>query len=116
MAEVNSMSNQWLVVYVDDYPAGYAKITSKGKKPVILDNKRAIRIADFGILKKYAEPIVWNALLEKCLNVCKSYDGTWINEYVQNPLLDFFESKGFVRQPEACQLDELPLASVYLIA
>lgn len=33
IAETNNMSNQWLVVYVDDQPAGYARITSKGKRP-----------------------------------------------------------------------------------
>jgi len=29
LVEGNSMSNQWLVVYADDEPAGYARITSK---------------------------------------------------------------------------------------
>src|SRR5690606_816436 len=45
--ELNSLSNQWLVVYVDDNPAGFARVTSKGKKPDILTGRRAIRIADF---------------------------------------------------------------------
>lgn len=115
VSELNSMSNQWLVVYVDDNPAGYARITSKGKKPVSLDNKRSVRIADFGVLKKYPEQAI-SSLLEKCLTVCKSYEGVWINEYLQNPLIEFFESKGFSKQPETFQLDELPLESVCLTA
>jgi ribosomal protein S18 acetylase RimI-like enzyme len=114
--ELNSMSNQWLVTYVDDNPAGYARITSKGKRPSVLDGKRAIRIADFGISKKYQDPTISNTLLEKCLNVCKPYEGIWINEYAQNPVIKLFENKGFARQKEPCQLDELPLASVCLIA
>lgn len=115
VSELNSMSNQWLVVYVDDNPAGYARITSKGKKPESLDNKRSVRIADFGVLKKYPEQAI-SSLLEKCLTVCKSYEGVWINEYLQNPLIEFFENKGFSKQPETFQLDELPLESVCLTA
>ena len=116
MDEVNSMSNQWLIVYADDSPAGYARITSRGKKPQVFDGKRAIRIADFGILQKYPAPAIREALLEKCITVCKSYEGVWINEYVGNPLIGFFENKGFARRQETCELDELPLASVILIA
>ena len=116
VTELNSMSNQWLVTYVDDNPAGYARITLKGKKPLSLDRKRVIRIADFGVLKKYPEKEISDSLLEKCFTVCKPYEGVWINEYIQNPLIELFESKGFVRQPEAFQLDELPLESVCLIA
>ncbi|MBN9381033.1 MAG: N-acetyltransferase [Chitinophagaceae bacterium] len=113
--EINSMSNQWLVVYVDGNPAGYARITSKGKKPQVLDRKRAIRIADFGVLKKYSEPAIRDSLFAKCFSVCKSYEGAWINEYVGNPLIEFFECKGFVRQQEDYRFDELPLVSVCFI-
>lgn len=115
VAELNSMSNQWLVVYVNDQPAGYARITSKGKKPALLDNKRSVRIADFGVLKIYPEQVK-NSLLEKCLTVCKPYEGIWVNEYVHNPLIEFFEKNGFFKQQQPAQLDELALESVYLIA
>lgn len=115
VAELNSMSNQWLVVYVNDQPAGYARITSKGKKPASLDNKRSVRIADFGVLKIYPEQVK-NSLLEKCLTVCKPYEGIWLNEYVHNPLIEFFEKNGFFKQQQPAQLDELALESVYLIA
>ena len=116
IAEVNSMSNQWLVVYVDDQPAGYACLTSKGKRPKALEGKGAIRIMDFGVLKQYLTSAVTEVLLEKCLSVCKSYANAWIVEYVDNPLVEVFENKGFKRQQESSQLDELPLASVCLIA
>lgn len=115
VAEMNDLSNQWLVVYVDHHPAGYAKITSKGEKPPSLENKRVARIADLGILSKYTDVEVKNSLLEKCLQVSKHQDGVWINEYLSNPLIGFLEHKGFQRQPAGSQLDDLALPSVYLI-
>lgn len=115
VVDINSMSNQWLVVYADQQPAGYARITANGIKPKPLLGKRAMRIADFGVLQKYQEQNIRHSLLEKCLAVCSSYEGIWINEYPGNPVVGLFENKGFIRQPDACQLDELPLASVCLI-
>ncbi|WP_142688297.1 N-acetyltransferase [Chitinophaga polysaccharea] len=116
IAEINNISNQWLVVYVDDQPAGYACITSKGKRPESLEGKRAVRIADFGVLQKYPAPAVRDALLEKCLAVCKPYENVWLTEYAANPLLPLFENKGFTRQQSAGQPHELSLATVCLIA
>jgi len=115
MVEVNSMSNQWLVVYANDKPAGFARITSKGEKPKAIIQNRVIRIADFGILTAYTEPAICQSLFDKCLSVCKSYQATWINEYAENPFISFFESQGFIKQNEEYRLDELPLPSVCLI-
>jgi hypothetical protein len=115
VAEMNDLSNQWLVVYVGHDPAGYAKITPKGEKPQSLENKRALRIADLAILSKYPDPEVKSSLLEKCLSVCRHLDGVWINEYPANPSIGFFESKGFVKQPGICQLDKPALPSVCLV-
>jgi len=113
--ELNSLSNQWIIVYADDQPAGYARLTSKGKRPQVLDGKRAVRIADFGVLGKYAAPEIREALLEQCIHTGKGYAGIWINEYTASPLIGFFECKGFSRQPDINQLEELPLASVCLV-
>lgn len=114
VVELNSMSNQWLVVYVGNRPVGYAQITSKGRRPSSVDGKRAMRIANFGVLKKYCDAATLEVLLEKCLTVCKPYEVIWINEYTEQPLIELFENKGFTRQDEVCQMDELPLASVFL--
>jgi hypothetical protein len=54
--DLNSMSNQYLTVYVDNEPAGYARITSRGVRPEAFDSKTLARIADFGILAKYNDP------------------------------------------------------------
>lgn len=115
IAEMNSMSNQWLVVYVGDTPAGYAYITSNGRKPKNQEEVRMMRIADFGILEKYNDMAIRLSLLEKCLAISKSYDGLWIQEYKENPLIAFFESEGFVMQDETYDHEELPLSSVFLI-
>ena len=115
IVEVNSMSNQWLVVYVNDEPAGFARITSKGERPKSITQKRIIRIADFGITKEYSDPAVRQSLFDKCLSVCKSYEVIWINEYSENPLIDFFESAGFIKHQEGIELKELPLQYVCLI-
>jgi len=115
MMEVNSMSNQWLVVYTNDKPVGFARITSKGERPKTIAQKRVIRIADFGIIKEYADPAIRKSLFDKCLSVCKSYEAIWINEYLENPFISFFESEGFVKQDGATELDELQLQSVCLI-
>lgn len=115
IVEVNSMSNQWLVTYADNEPAGYARITSKGERPEIEGLDRIIRIADFGVLSKFSGAGIKEALIEKCLSVCKAYQAVWINEYAGNPLIPFFENHDFIKQNELHQSDELPLASVLLI-
>jgi hypothetical protein len=115
MVEVNSMSNQWLVVYVDDNPAGFARITSKGERPKTLAQKRVIRIADFGIIKEYDTPAVRQSLFDKCSSVCKSYQAIWITEYTENPFISIFESEGFIKQNETSELTELPLQSICLV-
>lgn len=115
MVEVNSMSNQWLVVYANDKPAGFARITSKGERPKTLTQNRVIRIADFGILKAYTDTDIRQSLFDKCLSVCKSYETIWINEYIENPFISFFESQGFIKQDGESKLDGLPLPSVCFI-
>ncbi|MGX5858373.1 hypothetical protein ACWKW6_32270 [Dyadobacter jiangsuensis] len=116
--ELNSMSNQWLVVYADNHPAGYARITTRGHKPQLLDGKPSVRIADFGILNVFTAPAVRDALLEKCLAVSRAHQGIqiWINEHLDSPWIELFESNGFTRIQDACELDGLPLQSVCLIA
>jgi hypothetical protein len=111
VSEINSMSNQWLVVYVDEQPMGYARITSKGRKPIAVEGKRAIRIADFGVCQHQAQQQILTSLIDKCLTVCSIYEATWINEPVESSLTELFEQKGFIRQPGIGRFDGLPLES-----
>lgn len=113
--EMNSLSNQWLVVYSAEEAVGYARITSKGKRPEVLLSKRAVRIADFGILKAFPQEALWQALIDKCKAVTKGYEAVWLNEYAESPVLDYFQQVGFTKQQELTELDELPLPAIYLI-
>ncbi len=115
VSEMNSMSNQWLVVYADHIAVGYAKVTSRGKVPELLNNKRAVRIADFSVRKDFMKPEIQESLFLKCLSVCRYVDAVWMNEYKENPILDFFEGKGFLRQPETFVFDEIAIPSTCLI-
>lgn len=114
LIETNSMSNQFLIVYADDEPAGYARVTSKGLRPAILDHKTAVQIADFGILTKYDEPSVRQSLFERCLSVSTMQQVVWINEYDTSPNLPFFESYGFSRNTDIKVPKDLPLSTIYL--
>jgi hypothetical protein len=113
--EISSMSNQFLVVYSDGEPAGYARVTSKGPRPRLFDGKTVARIADFGILKKFDTVQVKKDLFEKCLAACGTRQIIWIGEYDGNPDLEFFESYGFKKDTKLTDLHEFGLAPVYLI-
>lgn len=115
ITDLNDLSNQFLVVYADDKPAGYARITSKGKRPPALAHKRCVRIADFGILQEYTEEAIRLSLLEKCIAISRSYEEIWIHEYNESPLISFFENKGFIQQTEHAELEEVPLPATYLV-
>jgi hypothetical protein len=112
--ELNSMSNQYLTVYADDEPAGYARVTSKGARPELFDGKTLARIADFGVLAKYDDPLIRKSLFEKCLSISTMQQVIWISEYENNPYLSFFEGYGFKRNVDITAPQELPLPPVYL--
>ncbi|PYF71473.1 N-acetyltransferase [Pedobacter nutrimenti] len=113
--EVNSLSNQWLIVYQNTKAIGYARLTSKGKHPLITTGKRTIRIAGFGILKEYTNELTLKSLFDKCLMVSKAYEMVWMNEHPSNTFLPFFKENGFRHLDENAVLDELPHSSVYLL-
>jgi hypothetical protein len=112
--EVNSMSNQYLIVYADDEPAGYARVTSKGVRPELFDSKTLARIADFGVLAKYDDPLIGNSLLEKCLSISTMQQVIWISEFENNPYLELFENYGFKRNIDIIAPQEFTLPPVYL--
>lgn len=113
--EMNSMSNQFLVVYADDEPAGYARITTKGERPEIFHNKTVARIADFAVLNKFDDVRIKENLFEKCLAVSNMQQVVWMSEYSDNADLAFFESYGFRRNTEIEDTHKLDLNWVYLV-
>lgn len=92
--EMNSFGNQWLVVYVDEQAAGYAFVTTQGKRPGLLEDKKAVCIADFCILKEYLSGEAKQSLFDKCLAISKAYESLWLTEQVDSPLIPFFEAHG----------------------
>jgi hypothetical protein len=113
--EMNSFGNQWLVVYTDEKAIGYAFVTTQGKRPEILKDKKAICIADFSILKAYLSGAAKQSLMDKCLSIGKGYEALWLTEQVESPLLSFFENNGFVRGEEGNHLIELNIKMCYMI-
>lgn len=113
--ELNNISNQYLVVYVDDEIAGYARITNKGERPAIFNGRSVIRIADFAVLQKFDETEAKKSLFEKCLRLCSTQEVVWISEYEDNRYLDLFSDYRFVKNPEITGVDELGLALVYWV-
>jgi len=92
--EMNSFGNQWLVVYVDEKAAGYAFITTQGRRPGLLEGKKAVSIADFCILKEYLPGQAKQSLLDKCLAIAKGYESLWLTEQIDSPLISFFQAHG----------------------
>jgi hypothetical protein len=115
MVELNSMSNQYLMVYADDEPAGYVRVTTKGTRPEFFAKKTLARIADFGVLAKYTDPLISKSLFEKSLSISSMRQVVWISEFEDSPYLDFFESYGFKRNIEISVPKVLPIQPVYLV-
>lgn len=115
MVELNSLSNQYLIVYLEGQPVGYARVTSKGTRPPMFDGKTLARIADFNVLEEHSADAVIKSLFEKCLSLTARQQVVWINEYEFDPFLAVFEGYGFKRNNDIAFYKELPLASVSLI-
>jgi hypothetical protein len=115
MIELNSMSNQYLIVYADDKAAGYAKVSSKGIRPEIFEGKTLTKIADFGVSGKYNDALIRKSLFEKCLSISTMQQVIWISEFEGSPYLDFFESYGFKREVKITLAQELSLPAVYFV-
>jgi len=113
--EVNSMANQFLVVWANGEVAGYARVTTKGRRPEMLQGKSVIRIADFHVLERFNEVEVKKSLFEKCLCLCHAQQITWMSEFAGNADIAFFESYGFVTDTEMRDTNEWGIPVVYLI-
>ncbi|PSL28201.1 N-acetyltransferase [Chitinophaga ginsengisoli] len=113
--EVNSMANQFLVVWVNGEVAGYARVTSKGQRPEILQGKSVIRIADFRVLERFNEMEVKNNLFERSLSLCHAQQITWISEFADDVDIAFWESYGFVHNAAMTGINELGLPVVCLL-
>ena len=113
--EMNSFGNQWLVVYAGEKAIGYAFVTTQGKRPGMLEGKKAICIADFCILKAYLSSDAKQSLMDKCLSIGKGYEALWLTEQIDSPLLSFFEDHGFIMGEEGNDLIDLNIKMSYML-
>ncbi|ACU63536.1 GNAT family protein [Chitinophaga pinensis] len=113
--ELNNISNQVLVAFVDGEVAGYARITTKGERPEILQGKSVARIADFSVLERFHETAVRKLLFEKCLCICKTRQTVWISEHEGAADLTLFTDYGFIKNTTISGVNELGIPLVYLI-
>lgn len=96
IAYLNDFSNQGIMVYVDEIPVGYAFLREEKEKPAALENRKSSCIVDFVIIKEYRDSGVKNVLLQKCLQLCRSYEALWISESENAvAMLQFFKRIGF---------------------
>lgn len=115
MTELNSLSNEYLIVYQEGQPAGYARVTTKGTRPAIFDGKTMARIANFNVLKEYSEESVVKSLFEKCLSLSARRQFIWTVAYESDPFISVFESYGFKRNIALSVSKELNLPGVCLV-
>lgn len=93
VSNLNTFSNQLIVVYVEDQPAGYAYFSGNGAVPEELKDKRVVHLVDFELLDQYKESGAREFLMEKCLNVCKSYEALKVSAAPE--MVAFYEQYGF---------------------
>lgn len=112
---LNDFSNQCIVVYFDDKPAGFAYFSDKAQKPDFLQEKRTKHLAQFEILDVFKNTGAAEILLEKCIYLSKAYHALWFEEPVNNPMSELFKSHGFVIEKPANPMSGLPVQSALLV-
>ncbi|WP_316821557.1 GNAT family N-acetyltransferase [Pedobacter gandavensis] len=108
---LNTFSNQLIVVYVEDQPAGYAYLSGNGRVPQEFQDKRVIHLQDFEVLNAYQGTSAKEILLEKCLNVCKSYEVLRLTVNTEaKEMISFYERYGFQQKAS----EEISMAGIKL--
>jgi hypothetical protein len=115
ISDLNNFSNQCIVVYFEDKPAGFAYFSDKAQKPDFLKEKRTKHLVQFEILDVFKNTGATEVLLEKCIQVSKPYHALWFEEPVNSPLSELFKSNGFVIEKPATPMSGLPVQPVFLV-
>jgi hypothetical protein len=92
--DLNDLSNQLIMTYADQQPAGYSIIKSGSLYPGISDGKRATEIS-FVILPEFSSQEVRRSLWKKSRSAVSFSDVIWINILAHDPLLEFLKESGF---------------------
>ena len=94
--DLNDLSTQLLVLFVESKPAGYTIIRNSFERPEVLEGKRVINYSSFYILPEYNNPETRQALWKKCVSITRTFDEAyWIETLQSDPLVPFFEECGF---------------------
>lgn len=92
--DLNDLSNQLIIMYADDQPAGYSILKSGLSHPELPEGKRATEIS-FVILSEFDSPETRQSLWKKCRSAASFTDIIWLNILVHDPLLEFLKESGF---------------------
>jgi len=92
---LNDLSNQLIMVFVDEQPAGYCLFKSGSGYSDASVDKKMTEIIDFGILSEYNSSEVRISLWNKVKSAIKFTDSIWININQNHPQLEFFKDNGF---------------------
>ncbi|WP_343608808.1 hypothetical protein [Chryseobacterium oranimense] len=93
--DLNDLSNQLIITYADEKPAGYSILKSGFTHPALPEGKRATKIS-FVILSEFDSPKIRQSLWKKCRSAASFTDIIWINIMVHDTLLEFFKESGFI--------------------
>ncbi|GEN71698.1 MULTISPECIES: hypothetical protein [Chryseobacterium] len=92
--DLNDLSNQLIITYADDQPAGYSILKSGSGHPALPEGKKATEIS-FVILSEFDSPETRQSLWKKCRSAASFTDILWLNMMIHDPLLEFFKEAGF---------------------
>lgn len=92
--DLNDLSNQLIITYADEKPAGYSIIRSGLSHPSLPEDKKATEIS-FVILQDFDSPEIRESLWKKSRSAASFTDIIWINMMTHDPILPFLKESGF---------------------
>ncbi|PIF46244.1 hypothetical protein CLU96_3268 [Chryseobacterium sp. 52] len=98
--DLNDLSNQLIITYVDNHPAGYSILKSGFSHPVLPEEKRATEMI-FVILPEFDSPETRESLWKKSRSAASFTDMIWINIMAHDPLSAFLKESGFTIAADA---------------
>ncbi|MGU3377035.1 hypothetical protein [Chryseobacterium sp. M5A1_1a] len=107
--ELNNLSNQLIIIYADQQPAGYGILKSGSAYPGFSEEKRITEL-NFVILQEYNSSEIRESLWKKCRSASSFTDIIWSNIFTEDPLAEFFKESGFTIK-ENSQTDPFLLPS-----
>ncbi len=93
---LNDFSNQLIMVYVNQHPAGYCFFRSGLSYPGAPEHHKMTAITEFAILSEYDLPEVKIALWNKVKAAIQFTESIWINIHDDDAQLQFFKDQKFL--------------------